>query len=137
MIQQFFSGLYEMVLGRPIPANFTNDYREVVFPNTGLMLFIITLAIVILYYYVLNRVMSTGLYKTQHWVMFLILNAIIAFIIPVMQVSSNDIETHSYTYMFAFVNVVYSLILFFVFSILLKKGSVQAWTTPMKWPNKR
>lgn len=126
-----------MVLGRPIPANFTNDYREVVFPNTGLMLFIITLAIVILYYYVLNRVMSTGLYKTQHWVMFLILNAIIAFIIPVMQVSSNDIETHSYTYMFAFVNVVYSLILFFVFSILLKKGSVQAWTTPMKWPNKR
>ncbi|WP_299762040.1 hypothetical protein [uncultured Pontibacter sp.] len=137
MIQQFFSGLYEMVLGRPIPANFTNDYREVVFPNTGLMLFIITLAIVILYYYVLNRVMSTGLYKTQHWVMFLILNAIIAFIIPVTQVSSNDIETHSYTYMFAFVNVVFSLILFFVFSILLKKGSVQAWTTPMKWPNKR
>ncbi|WP_266202365.1 hypothetical protein [Pontibacter kalidii] len=137
MIQSFFSGLYEMVLGRPIPANFTNDYREVVFPNTGLMLFIITLAIVILYYYVLNRVMSTGLYKTQHWVMFLILNAIIAFIIPITQVSSNDIETHSYTYMFAFVNVIYSLILFFVFSILLKRGSVQAWTTPMKWPNKR
>ena len=69
--------------------------------------------------------------------MVLILNAIIAFIIPVTQVSGNDIETHSYTYMFAFVNVVYSLILFFVFSILLKRGSVQAWTTPMKWPNKR
>ena len=66
MIQKFFSGLYELVLGRPIPANFTNDYREVVFPNTGLMLFLITLGIVILYYYVLNRAMSTGLYKTQH-----------------------------------------------------------------------
>ena len=137
MIQKFFSGLYELILGRPIPANFTNDYREVVFPNTGLMLFIITLAIVLVYYYVLNRVMSTGLYKTQHWVMFLILNAIIAFIIPITQVTGNEIETHSYTYMFAFVNVIYSLILFFVFSILLKRGSVQAWTTPMKWPNKK
>ncbi|AKD05768.1 hypothetical protein PKOR_16195 [Pontibacter korlensis] len=136
-MQQFFSGLYEIVLGRPIPANFTNDYREVVFPNTGLMLFIISLAMVVVYYYVLNRMMSTGLYKTQHWVMFLILNAIIAFIIPITQVTGNEIETHAYTYMFAFVNVVYSLILFFVFSILLKRGSVQAWTTPMKWPNKR
>ncbi|MER2999511.1 hypothetical protein [Pontibacter populi] len=137
MIQKFFWGLYEMFLGRPIPANFTNDYREVVFPNTGLLLVIITLAIVILYYYVLNRVMSTGLYKTQHWVMFLVLNAIIAFIIPITQVTGNEIETHSYTYMFAFLNVIYSIILFFVFSIVLKRGSVQAWTTPMKWPNKK
>ncbi|MBD1396373.1 hypothetical protein H9Q13_04290 [Pontibacter sp. JH31] len=137
MIQNFFSGLYELFLGRPIPANFTNDYREVVFPNTGLQLFIITLAIVLIYYYVLNRMLSTGLYKTQHWVMFLLLNAVIAFIIPIVQVSSNGIETHSYTYMFAFVNTIYSLILFFLFSILLKRGSVQAWTTPMKWPNKK
>lgn len=135
MIQKLFWGLYELFLGRPIPANFTNDYREVVFPNTGLLLVIITLAIVLIYYYVLNRMMSTGLYKTQHWVMFLVLNAIIAFIIPIMQVNGNGIETHSYTYMFAFLNVVYSVILFFLFSILLKRGSVQAWTTPMKWPN--
>jgi hypothetical protein len=137
MIQNFFSGLYELFLGRPIPANFTNDYREVVFPNTGLQLFLITLAVVLIYYYVLNRMLSTGLYKTQHWVMFLILNAAIAFIIPIVQVNSNGIETHSYTYMFAFVNMIYSLILFFLFSILFKRGSVQAWTTPMKWPNKK
>ncbi|MHC2990632.1 hypothetical protein OB13_03185, partial [Pontibacter sp. HJ8] len=71
------------------------------------------------------------------WVMFLLLNAAIAFIIPIMQVTNNDIETHSYTYMFAFVNMIYSLILFFLFSILFKRGSVQAWTTPMKWPNKK
>ncbi|WP_299700281.1 hypothetical protein [uncultured Pontibacter sp.] len=137
MIQKFFWGLYEMFLGRPIPANFTNDYREVVFPNTGLLLIIITLAIVLIYYYVLNRMMSTGLYKTQHWVMFLVLNAIIAFIIPVVQVNANGIDTHSYTFMFAFLNVIYSLVLFFLFSILLKRGSVQAWTTPVKWPNKK
>jgi putative effector of murein hydrolase len=137
MIQNFFSGLYELFLGRPIPANFTNDYREVVFPNTGLQLFLITLAMVLIYYYVLNRILSTGLYKTQHWVIFLLLNAVIAFAIPLMQVSNNDIEMHSYTYMFAFVNTIYSLILFFLLSILLKRGSVQAWTTPMKWPNKK
>lgn len=137
MIQNFFSGLYELFLGRPIPANFTNDYREVVFPNTGLQLFLITLVMVLIYYYVLNRMLSTGLYKTQHWVIFLLLNAVIAFAIPLMQVSNNDIEMHSYTYMFAFVNTIYSLILFFLFSILLKRGSVQAWTTPMKWPNKK
>lgn len=137
MIQKFFSGLYELFLGRPIPANFTNDYREVVFPNTGLQLILITLAMVLIYYYLLNRIMSTGWYKTQHWVLFLLLNAVIAFAIPLIQVSNNGIETHSYTYMFAFVNTVYSLILFFLLSILLKRGSVQAWTTPMKWPNKK
>lgn len=135
MIQNFFSGLYELVLGRPLPANYTNDYREVVFPNTGLQLFIITLALVVVYYYVLNRLMSTGLYKTGHWVIMLLLNAVLAFAIPLFQVNNNAIETHSYTYMFAFVNTVYSLILFFVFSLLLKRGSVQAWTTPTKWPN--
>jgi hypothetical protein len=135
MIQNFFSGLYELVLGRPLPANYTNDYREVVFPNTGLQLFLITLALVLVYYYLLNRIMSTGLYKTRHWVIMLLVNAAIAFAIPLIQVSNNDIETHSYTYMFAFVNTVYSLILFFVFSLLLKRGSVQAWTTPTKWPN--
>ncbi|WP_187262464.1 hypothetical protein [Pontibacter beigongshangensis] len=137
MIQNFFSGLYELILGRPMPANFTNDYREVVFPNTGLQLFLISLALVVIYYYVLNRMMSTGFYKTQHWVLFLALNAIIAFVVPIVQVNSHGIDSHSYTYMFAFVNMIYSLILFFVFSILLKRGSVQAWTTPMKWPHKR
>ncbi len=137
MIQNFFSGLYELVLGRPMPANYTNDYREVVFPNTGLLLFVITLGLVLVYYYLLNRIMSTGLYKTQHWAIFLLLNAAIAFAIPIMQVNGNDIETHSYTYMFAFVNAIYSLVLFFAFSLLLKGGSVQAWTTPMKWPNRR
>jgi hypothetical protein len=135
MIQNFFSGLYELVLGRPLPANYTNDYREVVFPNTGLQLFLITLALVLVYYYLFNRIMSTGLYKTRHWVIMLLVNAAIAFAIPLIQVSNNDIEMHSYTYMFAFVNTVYSLILFFVFSLLLKRGSVQAWTTPTKWPN--
>lgn len=137
MIQNFFSGLYELFLGRPMPANFTNDYREVVFPNTGLLLLIITLALVVLYYYVFNRVMSTGLYKPKHWVVMLIINAIIAFVIPIMQVNNNEIDTHSYTYTFALVNAVLSLILFFIFSLLLKKGSVQAWTTPMKWPHSK
>ncbi|GAB2536959.1 hypothetical protein [Rufibacter soli] len=135
MIQNFFSGLYELFLGRPLPANYTNDYREVVFPNTGLTLFLITLGMVLLYYYVFNRLMSTGFYKTQHWTIMLVLNAVIAFFIPIMQVNSNGIETHSYTYTFAFVNAVLSVILFFLFSLLFKKGSVQAWTTPMKWPH--
>ncbi|GGK68099.1 hypothetical protein ACD591_16850 [Rufibacter glacialis] len=135
MIQNFFSGLYELFLGRPMPANFTNDYREVIFPNTGIQLILISLALVLLYYYVLNRAMSTGLYKPKHWIILLIINAVIAFIVPISQVSSNGVETHSYTYTFALVNAILSLILFFIFSLLLKKGSVQAWTTPMKWPH--
>ncbi|WP_210464918.1 hypothetical protein [Rufibacter roseolus] len=137
MIQNFFSGLYELFLGRPMPANYTNDYREVVFPNTGIQLILISLALVILYYYVFNRVMSTGFYKPIHWTIMLIINAVIAFIVPITQVNNNGIETHSYTYTFALVNAILSLILFFIFSLLLKKGSVQAWTTPMKWPHTR
>ncbi|MBA9076125.1 hypothetical protein [Rufibacter quisquiliarum] len=137
MIQNFFSGLYELFLGRPMPANFTQDYREVIFPNTGLLLLVISLALVVLYYYVFNRVMSTGFYKPKHWVVMLLLNAVIAFAVPIMQVNGNGVETHSYTYTFAFVNAVLSLVLFFVFSLLLKKGSVQAWTTPMRWPHSR
>ncbi|WP_245964610.1 hypothetical protein [Rufibacter immobilis] len=137
MIQNFFSGLYELFLGRPMPANYTNDYREVIFPNTGLQLILITLALVIVYYYVLNRALSTGFYKPMHWVIMLIINAAIAFAVPLIQVNSNGVETHSYTYTFALVNAVLSLLLFFIFSLLLKKGSVQAWTTPVKWPHSR
>jgi hypothetical protein len=137
MIQKFFSGLYELLIGRPMPPAYTMDYRTVIFPNVGLQLLIITLALVLIYYYVFNRVISTGWYKTQHWVLFMVINAGIAAGLPFYHVLVNNIEMHTYAKVFAFLNTCYSVILFVGFSLALKKWSVQAWTTPVKWPNKK
>lgn len=137
MIQKFFSSLYEVFLGSPKPAPWTQEYREIIFPNTALYLIVITLALVLVYYYLMNKYFSTGWYKTYHWVIFMALNASIAVAIPYYQVLVNAVQMHSYANLFAFLNVLYSLTLFIGLSLLLKGKSVQAWTTPVKWPHKK
>src|SRR6187397_586492 len=68
---KFFSGLYEWLLGSPQPPQETLVYRDVIFPNAGLFMLGFSLAMVLVYYYVLNRALNTGFYRTSHWVMVL------------------------------------------------------------------
>lgn len=137
MLQEILTNLYELLIGRPLPAQYTLEYKTIVFPGVGLMLITLTLAVVFLYYYVLNRFISSGFYKVKHWVVSMIFNAALAFGLALYQVQLNAIELHSYAYMFATVNAIYSMILFVFFSLLLKKWSVQAWTTPVRWPHSK
>ena len=94
------------------------------------------LAMVLIYYYGLNKAMNSGLYRPRHWFMFLILNAVIIGLATVGYAHKENVEPHSYITWLAFLNAVYSLLAYTIFSLLFKGKSTFAYTTPVKWPNK-
>ena len=87
----FFRAIYE-VIGLPQPSSETPVYREVIFPNIGLLNIGITLALLVLFYLVINRYMRVATFsRPRHWALFLGLNALIAFVIVIAQ-ATRDFE---------------------------------------------
>ena len=129
-MQSFFRFLYELI-GTPQPPADTPVYRQIVFPNIGLLTLGISLALVLIFYYLINRAMGVATFnKLRHWTLFLVLNALIAFIVVVWQAKAQQVTDHSYIYWLATLNAVYGLLFYFLFSVILRKGSTNASTTP-------
>ena len=133
---KFFSGLYEWLLGRPQPPQETLNYEQVIFPNAGLFMLGCSLVMVLVYYYLLNRALNTGFYRTSHWVIFLVLNAVIIGLMTAFYANREGVEAHSYISWLAMLNAFYSILAFVIFSLLFKGKSTFAYTTPVKWHNK-
>ncbi|UYZ61952.1 hypothetical protein [Hymenobacter weizhouensis] len=129
-MKAFFRFLYE-IIGNPQPPADTPVYRDVVFPNIGLLNLGISLALVLVFYYLINRALRVATFnKAGHWTLFLVLNALIAFGVAVWQAHAQQVTDHSYIYWLATWNAILALVWFFVFSLLLKRGSINASTTP-------
>jgi hypothetical protein len=126
----FFSSLYE-VIGSPQPPSETPVYREVIFPNIGLTNIGITIALLVVFYLVINRWMRVATFsRPGHWAILLLLNVIIAFIVVIAQVNGQNVVQHSYMYWLALLNAFYAAVFFFLFSLIFRKLSVNASTTP-------
>jgi hypothetical protein len=129
-MKALFRSLYE-IIGSPQPPADTPVYRDVVFPNIGLLNLGISLALVLVFYYLINRAMRVATFNgTGHWALFLVLNALIAFGVTVWQASAQQVTDHSYIYWLATWNAILGLLWFFLFSLILRKGSTNASTTP-------
>jgi hypothetical protein len=128
----FFRFLYELIAGRPEPAMDTPIYRQDVFPDVGaLTLLLITFLMVMAYYYVLNYVINTARFSHwYHWLVWLMINATIAFSYAIYYCRLQEVTPDSYVYWFATANAVWSAVFFFVFSMLVKWKSVSAARTP-------
>ncbi|TGE26375.1 hypothetical protein [Hymenobacter metallicola] len=126
----FFRFIYELI-GSPQPPSETPVYREVIFPNVGLLTIGLSLAMVLIFYYLINRAMGVATFnKVRHWVTFLVINALLAFIIGIWQANSQAVASHSYIYWMSTWNAILGLFWFFLFSVILKRGSTNASTTP-------
>ncbi|TGE20463.1 hypothetical protein E5K00_20925 [Hymenobacter aquaticus] len=126
----FFRFIYELI-GTPQPPSETPVYREVIFPNVGLLTIGLSLAMVLIFYYLINRAMGVATFnKVRHWVIFLVINALLAFIIGIWQANSQEVASHSYIYWMSTWNAILGLFWFFLFSVILKRGSTNASTTP-------
>jgi hypothetical protein len=129
-MKAFFRFLYE-IIGAPQPPADTPVYRDVIFPNIGLLNLGLSLALVVVFYYVINRAMGVATFnKGRHWGIFFFLNAVLAFIIAIWQANAQQATEHSYIYWLATWNAVLGMLWFFVFSLLLRRGSTNASTTP-------
>ncbi|MBC6699809.1 hypothetical protein [Hymenobacter sp. BT190] len=129
-MKALFRSIYELI-GAPQPPADTPVYRDVIFPNIGLLNLGISLGLVVLFYYVINRALGVATFnKGRHWAIFLGLNALIAFLVTIWQTNAQQVTDHSYIYWLATWNAILSMFWFFLFSVILRKGSTNASTTP-------
>jgi hypothetical protein len=129
-MKALFRSIYELI-GAPQPPADTPVYRDVIFPNIGLLNLAISLGLVVVFYYIINRALGVATFnKGRHWAIFLGLNALLAFLVTVWQTSAQQVTDHSYIYWLATWNAILGMLWFFLFSVILRKGSTNASTTP-------
>lgn len=129
-MKALFRSIYELI-GAPQPPADTPVYRDVIFPNLGLLNLGVSLGLVVVFYLLINRAMGVATFnKGRHWAIFLGLNALIAFIVTIWQTNAQQVTDHSYIYWLATWNAILGMFWFFLFSVLLKRGSTNASTTP-------
>ena len=131
-MKNLFRFLYELIIGRPQPPMETPLYRGEIFPDVGgITLLLITFAMVVFYYYVLNHLLQTAVFSHwYHWLAVLGINAIIAFSFAVYYCRINEATPDSYVYWFGVANAVYSALFFLLFSLAIKWKSNNAARTP-------
>lgn len=134
----FFEMLYEGF--PPLSIFYINGFSDAMFiadgyTSIGLIMFISTLVMEGLYYYVLSN--YGNMYKRSAWFTWLLLIAVINFIVAYMssmsalnQSEPGNTYTFSQYFTFSMVNVLWAVIFSFIFSLILKIKSICASKTP-------
>jgi hypothetical protein len=151
MLQQLFTSIYQAILGNPDPASLIPVYRQSVFPGVGLYTLFLALGLALLFYVVLNRLLTTPYFKTSHWAVVLLLSAVLGATIA-WQKAAADINAQlastgqqlavgeaatlkRYLWGFTATNALVAALFFILLSFVVKRLSVSARTTPVRWPN--
>lgn len=150
MFQKLFTTLYQALLGTAEPSSLIPVYQKSIFPGVGLATFFgVSLVAALLFYVVLNRFLTTSLYKTSHWFIMLLLTSLVAAVLAWTQARTvvftsldgdilSPIDQSAYDrYVLGFlvVNALYGAVFFVFWSFVVKPLSVSARTTPVRWPN--
>ena len=152
MFQKLFTSLYEALLGPAAPPSLIPVYQQSIFPGVGLgTLFGTALVGALLFYLLLNRVLTTSFYKTGHWFAMLLLVAVASAVLVYSQAHSVVVETlnasgeqlgqleqsayNRYVLGFLMVNALFGALFFVVWSFAIKPFSTNARTTPVRWPS--
>jgi glucan phosphoethanolaminetransferase (alkaline phosphatase superfamily) len=128
MLLSIFSSLYELIIGEN--ADFP-EYREGIFDSVGLITFIFAIVICLLFFVVIGRLKSL-LDRMWHWVVTLVIVAVIAFALAFTQAKGQLGDVDSYLIRFSIFNAIYSVVYFFIFSLLFQRASVYARHLPFK-----
>lgn len=124
-----FTSLYEVFIGENPDYP---EYREGIFSSVGLLTFLLAAVIAAVFYAGLGR-WRPVFEKTSHWFITLALAALLGFLLAYTQARGTLGATDSYTTRFALFNALYSVVYFFLFSILFKRFSIYARHTPFKF----
>jgi len=124
-----FTFLYELLCGQSdsIDPAYTTD----VYPSVGLFTLLFALVFALVFYLALGRWKPIW-DKLKHWIVTLILLAVVAVFFALTQAKGATGESSytSFMYKFSLVNALYAIIYFIIFSLLLKKASIFASHTP-------
>ncbi|SDL64098.1 hypothetical protein SAMN05421823_107132 [Catalinimonas alkaloidigena] len=130
-MKSLFRSLYELIAGNPQPPADTPLYRDIIFPDVGGVTLLITLGLVLVYYYGLNHFLRIHWFSLwYHWLLVLMLNAVIAYIYATYYCNLNEATPDSYIYWFGTANALWSAVFFLAFSFAVKWKSSMASRTP-------
>lgn len=129
MLQDIFYTCYTLLHGY-----WENSVWPDIYTYSGILLFLTSSFVAILFYWVLNRI-SAKYYKLKHWFFFLGINAFIntCWALICSYFVGEFIGLPAEVLLFAFVNFFYSIVLFFVISMIIKRGSPHAKYTPLNF----
>jgi len=121
-----FSFLYEIFCGENTDSP---EYRDSIFNSVGLLTIFIALIICLLFYLVLGRWKNVW-YKLIHWVITIILLAIICFSVAYGIAKSEIGYANGYLIKFAIFNALFSIFYFIGLSFICKQFSIFSKHTP-------
>lgn len=127
-MESVFQGMY--TFGAFLHEEESEIYAENIFPIVAIVAIFLALAFALGYYLLLNR--TTAKYsQNKHWGLTLFLVAVLGFGFSLWQGNSmDDIDIDGYLVMISLINAVYAAVFFFLFSMVLKKGSINAQRVP-------
>lgn len=128
MLLSIFTSMYEAVIGAN--PNYP-EYREGIFSSVGLFTLVISIVICLLFYVALGR-WRPVFHKAGHWVLTLVLVALIAFLLAYFQAKGTLAVADSYTMRFGLFNALYGALYFILCSFIFKRFSIFAKHTPFK-----
>ncbi|RDC65978.1 hypothetical protein [Adhaeribacter pallidiroseus] len=133
MLPGFFKFIYQLFLSAPQPPQSRPVYWNEIFPTVGLVTVLSALAMMVIFYYVINHWLPIAFFrKAWHWAFFMIISAVIGFAYAVSYAHGKEVEG-DYVYNFATVNALYGALFFLIFSFLLRRWSRGASTTPVRF----
>lgn len=110
-------------------------YRNDLYQLSGMVILLVTLITVLFYYFVINRKGGSGYgFRVKYWLITLAGNSLTLTILLLsismsMTRSYSSLNPFKYTLALGFSNLIYSVLLFIIFSVIFKRFSV-ANTTP-------
>ncbi len=126
MILSIFSSLYETFIGANPDYP---EYRETLFSSVGLLTLLIAFGICLIFYAGFGR-WKPFFHKLSHWLVTLLIVAIIGFAFAYVQSKNTLGVTDSYVTRFSIFNSIFAIVYFIIFSLLLKRISIFARRTP-------
>jgi uncharacterized membrane protein AbrB (regulator of aidB expression) len=135
-MQTLFTNLYSALISifqNQRPADY-GLYKTDLFPLVGWSTLGVSLLLVLVFYYLCNSVLRTGMFRTTHWVLTLALAAGLGVFLAHNLSTSHGAEAGSYLGYFMVVNMLVAILWFIILSVLLKRWSTYARTTPFVGP---
>ena len=132
-MQQFFNALYAALIGllydrKPVDFGL---YKTEIFNSVGLYTLLMTAALVLAFYYVFNHAISLGTwYRPRHWLLVLLLAAGLGALLAFRVGTGLEALRGPYLRYFIIVNTLVAPLWYVVLSLVFKRWSRHARTTP-------
>lgn len=121
-----FSPFYEWICGTNAESP---EYDNGIYDSVGLITVAITLTTAVVFYLLLGR-WKPVFDKMRHWIIAVVLVALAGFGLAFAAAKNELGAVDGYLVRFALINMILTVVLFFICSILLKRGSIFAKRTP-------